>query len=98
MTVTPEKLVNRLKEVTGTETDMQLAIELGVALRTVQSWKKGKGMSFPHTLALLERAGWLSVDGPGATTQASVRRAQQLAKRLRAVSEDLERLLTDPES
>jgi hypothetical protein len=88
---TPEQLVARLKEVTGAKTDMQLAIELNVSIRTIQSWKADKGISFAHAMTMLERAGWLCVEGDGAANRAELRQQVEELRQLRGLAESLVR-------
>jgi hypothetical protein len=88
---TPEELVARLMEVTGAKTEMQLAVALDVSIRTIQSWKAGKGISFPHTMMALDRAGWLCVDGDGAINRGQMRQMREELRQLRLLAEQLER-------
>lgn len=64
---TPAQLIERLRAVYEAETgerlsDEKLAGRLPISLSTFNRWKKGDTRAFREIVAMLDTAGWLSID------------------------------------
>lgn len=74
-------------------TDEELAVRLGVPLRSLSNYKKGQEMGFSRTIELLELAGWLNVAGDASPPAAKVRQARRVAAELASQAEALAEIL-----
>lgn len=91
--ITSRQLYDRLIEVTGAQTDEELARRLDEGLRTIQRLKAGNGVEFDRAITLLGEAGWLNVEETG---KPNVDRARHLAAQIADRLEDLATALGAP--
>lgn len=93
-------LLERLREVYRdddgkTLSDEKLAGRLPISLSTFNRWKKGDTKAFRDTVAMLETAGWISIDGEAPAQVSSPDRLEELSTLVEAQGAAMTRSLDE---